>query len=125
MPADNARDQSGRYCAWVEDAEAVLSHYETSLDAGLTVEEAEARAQKYGANDLDKEPATPLWKLVLEQFDDALVKMLLLAACVSFVMAIFEEDTAAEGLRAYIEPFVILLILVLNAIVGVWQVRCQ
>lgn len=47
--------------------------------------------------------------------------MLLLAALVSFLLAYFEEGSAEEGIRAYIEPFVILLILVLNAIVGVWQ----
>ena len=47
--------------------------------------------------------------------------MLILAAVVSFLLAYFEEGSAEEGIRAYIEPFVILLILVLNAIVGVWQ----
>ena len=39
----------------------------------------------------------------------------------SFVLAYIEESEGEEGLRAYIEPFVILLILVLNAFVGVWQ----
>lgn len=47
-------------------------------------------------------------------------QLLLLAACVSLVLAFFNEHDD-EGLRAYIEPFVILLILVLNAMVGVWQ----
>jgi P-type Ca2+ transporter type 2C len=114
-------EERGQYGAWCHGVDAVLSHFRTSADEGLTASEAEKRAEEYGPNELAKEPATPLWKLVLEQFDDALVKMLLVAAMVSFVMAIFEENSADEGLRAYIEPFVILLILVLNAIVGVWQ----
>ena len=36
-------------------------------------------------------------------------------------MAYFEEGEESEGIRAYIEPAVILLILALNAFVGVWQ----
>ena len=33
--------------------------------------------------------AKPLWALILEQFDDLLVKILLLAAIISFVSSIF------------------------------------
>jgi Ca2+-transporting ATPase len=40
---------------------------------------------------------------------------------VSFLLAFFDEASKEEGLTAYVEPFVILTILVLNAIVGVWQ----
>ncbi len=47
--------------------------------------------------------------------------MLLLAALISFGLAYLDNGSHEEGIRAYIEPFVILLILVLNAIVGVWQ----
>lgn len=39
----------------------------------------------------------------------------------SFALTYYGEDTQEEGWRAYIEPFVIILILILNAIVGVWQ----
>ncbi|KAF4029914.1 E1-E2 ATPase [Phytophthora infestans] len=52
-----------------------------------------------------------------EAFDDALVKILPGAAVVSFALAVFEGGEE-EGIGAFVEPLVILVILVLNAIVA-------
>lgn len=97
----------------------MLKHFNVTEEKGLSTDAIEKQRAVYGFNELDKEEGTPLWKLVLEQFDDALVKILLGAAAVSFVLAYFEGSE--EGISAYVEPLVILIILVLNAIVGVWQ----
>lgn len=98
----------------------MLKHFDVTEEKGLSAAAVEKQRAAFGFNELDKEESTPLWKLVLEQFDDALVKILLGAAAVSFALAIFEGG-AEEGITAFVEPLVILVILVLNAVVGVWQ----
>lgn len=94
----------------------VVSQLGTNLEVGLTSDEVAARLEKHGPNELPEVPSTPWWKLVFEQFDDVLVKILLAAAGVSFAMAVMEGNP-----HGFVEPFVILLILILNACVGVWQ----
>lgn len=80
--------------------------------------EIEFRRQDAGWNELDQEEKTPLWELVLEQFDDPLVKVLLLAAGISFAIGLADGD---HWTHALVEPSVIIAILIINAIVGVWQ----
>ena len=48
-----------------------------------------------------------------------MVKILLVSAIISFIFAVTGDEE--EGMTAYVEPFVILLILVLNAFVSIWQ----
>jgi len=98
--------------------------FEVDPTKGLSDSQVLQKREEHGWNELDKEDPTPLWKLVLEQFDDTLVKILLAAAAVSFALAYFDdagEHADEEGILAYIEPIVILVILILNAMVGVWQ----
>lgn len=99
--------------------EDCLEHFETSITNGLNESEANRRLDVVGPNELEKEKPVPMWKLVLEQFDDYLVKILLASAAFSFVLAIFQNN--GEGITAFVEPFVILLILIINAVIGVWQ----
>ena len=54
----------------------------------------------------------------MEQFEDTLVQILLAAATISFLIALAGDGE--EGIAAYVEPFVILLILVINGVVAIW-----
>ncbi|XP_010556614.1 PREDICTED: calcium-transporting ATPase 2, endoplasmic reticulum-type [Tarenaya hassleriana] len=110
------------FAAWSWPVEQCLKEYNVTLDKGLTTDEVHNRRQKHGWNELAKEKGKPLWHLVLEQFDDTLVKILLGAAFISFILAFTNGNESGESwFEAFVEPLVIVLILILNAVVGVWQ----
>ncbi|RDW77081.1 calcium-transporting ATPase-2 [Coleophoma cylindrospora] len=96
----------------------VLKYFSVSEDAGLTDAQVKASREKHGSNSIAEEPPTPIWELILEQFKDQLVIILLGSAAISFVLALFEEG---GGWTAFVDPAVILTILILNAVVGVSQ----
>ncbi|KAK6954501.1 hypothetical protein Daesc_004468 [Daldinia eschscholtzii] len=105
--------------AFAKPTNEVLAEFNVDPKAGLTDEQIAELRNKHGKNSIPEEPPTPLWELILEQFKDQLVLILLGSAAVSFVLALFEDEES--GWSAFVDPLVILTILVLNAVVGVSQ----
>ncbi|KAJ8286448.1 hypothetical protein GJAV_G00039360 [Gymnothorax javanicus] len=99
----------------------VYGYFNVEESTGLGLDQVKLQKERWGPNELPAEEGKSLWALVVEQFEDLLVRILLLAACISFFLAWFEEGE--ETITAFVEPFVILLILIANAVVGVWQER--
>ncbi|RWW34874.1 hypothetical protein GW17_00000344 [Ensete ventricosum] len=108
--------------AWARSVQECEAEFKVSAKYGLRSDEVLARREIYGLNELEKHSGPSIWHLVLEQFNDTLVRILLVAAVVSFVLAWCDGDEGGEmGITAFVEPLVIFLILIVNAIVGVWQ----
>ncbi|CAA0809061.1 Calcium-transporting ATPase 3- endoplasmic reticulum-type [Striga hermonthica] len=96
--------------AYARSVSEVLEFFGVDPTRGLTDSQVANHGRLYGKN------GTPFWRLVLKQFDDLLVKILIAAAMVSFFLALANGET---GLSAFVEPSVILMILAANAAVGV------
>ncbi|XVE79667.1 hypothetical protein DITRI_Ditri14bG0076400 [Diplodiscus trichospermus] len=121
----NASDASSKqetFPAWARDVKQCEEKYQVNRELGLSSAEIEKRRQIYGWNELEKHEATSIFTLILEQFNDTLVRILLVAAIVSFVLAWYDGEEGGEmEITAFVEPLVIFLILIVNAIVGIWQ----
>ena len=95
----------------VEETEKALE----TTEEGLSDAEAAKRLAAYGPNNLRQKKAKSVWRMIWEQLTDVMVLILIAAAAFSFVMSFFEDG---EGLA---ECIVILVVVILNATVGVVQ----
>ncbi len=96
--------------AWhSQSVEAVLDQLSTHHEHGLTTAEVQARLATYGHNELREKPPTPFWRLVLDQLNNFVVILLIVASVISFALG--DEVEAAA----------IIAIVILNAIIGVVQ----
>jgi magnesium-transporting ATPase (P-type) len=103
---------------WQLSNEEILSHFNQTLN-GYSDSQAAELLEKHGKNELPEEEGESILEKIYEQFQDTLVRILLAAAVISFILALTSDGN--EGISAYIEPLVILLILIANATIGVWQ----
>jgi Ca2+-transporting ATPase len=104
---------------WKYTKEEILKHFKQTL-SGYSKEVAAQRLKEFGSNELKEEEQESIFDKIKEQFEDLLVRILLGAAIVSFILAL-TSSSHEEGISAFIEPLVILLILIANASIGVWQ----
>jgi P-type Ca2+ transporter type 2C len=85
-----------------------------STHQGLTEDEAKRRLAELGPNELKEKKKTSALTLLLEQFKDFLIIILLVAAIISFVLAIMGEGDM-------LDPILIVVIVLFAAILGFVQ----
>ncbi len=96
--------------------EEILSHFHTDEINGLSTAKVQMLQQKHGANKLREKKKKTTFEKFLDQFKDVMILILILAAIVSFAVACSEGNP-----KEFFEPALILLIIVVNAIMGVMQ----
>ncbi len=99
-----------------QPTEDVLNALSTDRERGLSQKQVDELSARYGPNRLrEKKKKTNLQRF-FDQFKDVMILILIAAAIVSFVVACVEGNP-----KEFFEPALILLIVVLNAVMGVMQ----
>lgn len=94
----------------------ILQTLKVDSTKGLSSQQVQERLTQYGENRLQEKKKRSIFERFLEQFKDTMILILIVAAVISFVVAIVEKDPSE-----FIEPILILLIVVINAVMGVMQ----
>ena len=98
------------YC---EETETTLNELSTTAE-GLSSEEAARRLEANGKNRLADAPGKSLIRRFLEQMADPMIIILLVAALISGVLAVVENESFADVI-------IILAVVIVNAVLGVYQ----
>jgi Ca2+ transporting ATPase len=97
------------FAAWETTANETIKYYKSNKEVGLTAAQVQENT-KYGLNAFPAPSGKSIFEMITDEFKDQMVQVLLFAVVLGFVFAFFEEDPE-ERASAFIEPFVIILIL--------------
>lgn len=97
-----------------KDQQTVLKMLTTDESSGLTSEEALRKQLDFGKNEFDKAKKESLVSKILHQLKDISTIILLIAVALSFILAIKEGS-------GFLEPMVILSIVILNIVLAITQ----
>ncbi len=95
------------YSLSTEDVEKELN---TNTSTGLSDEEVKKRQEEYGKNEIVSKGKKPIWKMIIEQFANFMIIVLIIAAIISGVVS-----------HDYTDSIIIMVIVILNAVIGVVQ----
>jgi P-type Ca2+ transporter type 2C len=102
--------------AYRQRVDELIAELQTDEDKGLTSDNARARLERFGRNELAAEPPIPAWRRFLSQVQDVLVILLLVATAVSAGLWLHEREAALPY-----EALAIFAVVLLNATMGYIQ----
>lgn len=99
-----------------QPTEKILRQFSVNEKSGLSMEQISELQAKYGPNKLKEKKKKSNMQRFFDQFKDVMILILIAAAVISFVIACVEGNP-----MEFFEPVLILLIVVLNAFMGMLQ----
>lgn len=94
----------------------------TDRITGLTSQQAQERAETYGLNELEETAGRSSWDILIDQFKNIMLLMLIAVALISGVLDVINwEANAAKGDIPFKDTIAILLIVILNGVLGYLQ----
>ena len=106
--------------AYTQSSEDVLGQLNAS-QTGLDPQEVSRRQQQYGPNKLKDAEKKSIWRRFLDQLRDPMLIILMLAAAVSAGTTVLHNVRNPQQPEGLAEVFIILIVVLLNAILGVLQ----
>ena len=94
----------------------VLNELNTSIKTGLSDQQVISLQEKFGKNLLKEKKKKSNLARFFDQFKDAMIIILIIAAIISFAIAVIEANP-----KEFFEPALILLIVIINAVMGMMQ----
>ena len=101
-------------------AQEAAEAWGTDLETGLSEAQVRERQARLGPNELQEQPPRSFWQMLLDQFNQFLVLILIVAAIVSALIG-WSEFTHTGDTTEFIDAVAIMAIVILNAILGVVQ----
>ena len=105
---------------YTEDISAVFNGVASSAE-GLTSQEAAARLEKNGKNQLKQAKKDSLLKRFLSQLKDPMIIILLIAAFVSAATEMAEAAAVGHAIPFPTDALIILAVVIINSVLGVYQ----
>lgn len=105
------------------EVDKALDLLDSNADSGLTPQEIEQRLQKYGPNELEETAGRSAWEILLDQFKNIMLLMLIGVALVSGFLDLMalREGRLKPGEVPFKDTIAILAIVILNGILGYVQ----
>lgn len=105
------------------EVDKALEMLDSDANSGLTTQEVEQRSQKYGLNELEENGGRSPWQILLDQFTNIMLLMLIAVAFISGFLDLMalSGGTLKDGEVPFKDTIAIMAIVILNGILGYVQ----
>jgi len=103
------------------DAQKTLQELGSNPETGLTSQQVQERLQQYGSNELEETVGRSSWEILLDQFKNIMLLMLIAVALISGVLDVIALQQGSFKGFPFKDTIAILLIVILNGVLGYLQ----